>query len=115
MANAATLHCGGPNSSTSLRGCRATAAPAACSCRMPNGSAKCRSTAPASCLTTTRQPCCRRAEIPLPDVKCFKVNGQLGHEIGRASCRARVCKYESLQVVAGILKKKHRYERVTNV
>src|SRR3546814_18393905 len=30
--------------------------------------------------------------------------GQYGHEIGRASCRARVCQYVSIQVVAVSLK-----------
>src|SRR3546814_13144532 len=34
-----------------------------------------------------------------------------GHEIGRASCRERVCQYVSISVVAGSLHKKNTKER----
>src|SRR3546814_13681241 len=37
-----------------------------------------------------------------------------GHEIGRASCRERVCQYVSNSVVAVALKKKHKQLRLTD-
>src|SRR3546814_16288490 len=36
-------------------------------------------------------------------------------QIGRASCRERVCQYGSITVVAGSLKKKHTIQRLTKL
>src|SRR3546814_12473916 len=38
-------------------------------------------------------------------------DGSVRHEIGRASCRARVCQYVSISVGAGSLKKKQNKRR----
>src|SRR3546814_19941776 len=37
------------------------------------------------------------------------------HQIGRASCRERVCQYVSLSVVAGAIKNKHTIDITTNI
>src|SRR3546814_18215527 len=59
-------------------------------------------------IPTTLQHTCRRSvEVFPPD--CFDLLGC--QEIGRASCRARVCQYVSMSVVAVSLKKKGSCER----
>src|SRR3546814_14497165 len=40
--------------------------------------------------------------------KAFRSRHGSHHEIGRASCRERVCQYVSISVVAGSLKKKEK-------
>src|SRR3546814_16211157 len=58
----------------------------------------------------TANPACCGRETSLQEV------ARLMAEIGRASCRERVCQYASLSVVAGSLKKKitKRYRHNTN-
>src|SRR3546814_17821612 len=45
--------------------------------------------------------------------KAFEIGGKglLVHQIGRASCRERVCQYEKISVVAGSLKQKKNNEQ----
>src|SRR3546814_1460895 len=52
-------------------------------------------------------PCCRRGRAPFAIAQLVQeVLAQLRDEIGRASCRVRVCQYVEISVVAVSLKKK---------
>src|SRR3546814_20458610 len=53
----------------------------------------------------------RDAEIVLHLVE---LRGVDGHEIGRASCRERVCQYVSISVVAVSFKKKNKHRELNN-
>src|SRR3546814_15123871 len=50
---------------------------------------------------TAKRACCSASEIV-----AMILNGRLPREIGRASCRERVCQYVSISVVGVSLKKK---------
>src|SRR3546814_17705620 len=57
-------------------------------------------TAPKPCAGPPVHMVCLR-----PAIVTGKCDGSLRHQIGRASCRERVCKYVSISVVAVTLKK----------
>src|SRR3546814_15730796 len=64
-------------------------------------------------VSTADQSC----ERQLPDLTGFAERGGYAviEEIGRASCRERVCQYVLISVVAGSLKKKQYYKTVAAI
>src|SRR3546814_11116770 len=52
-----------------------------------------------------------QAANQMKSAEIMDVNAQAVEEIGRASCRERVCQYVEISVVAGSLKKKNQYKQ----